>query len=302
MRTGSAEIQGSVHDLLTDIARSSKPQRTTRGRAGHKRTRKTKTIGEETKQKTEQKKQKRSREEGLEARKRKRQRAASTNNEGCVRDLATSTSTTEQSSTKRRRRQRDKKVATKSQTKPRTSRPSSLKKKMMKPLSTAATAIDAAAIIGVPAHQVMLEHAESMEILDALRTLERLVLEGVVAPPVGQQVVDEELLEELRLQQFARSYANQAEDDVLADLVSDSPSTSPTVSRRGRGSNASSDRALACLLQDQSGSSTCDYRYSSSVLAMPMEEDLLCKDEIYDEEVLCSSYDLLPSVGDDSEY
>jgi hypothetical protein len=35
---------------------------------------------------------------------------------------------------------------------------------------------------------------------------------------------------------------------------------------------------------------------------MPMEEDLLCKDDIYDEEVLCSSYDLLPSVGDDSEY
>jgi hypothetical protein len=299
MRTGSAEIQGSVHDLLTHIARSSKPQRTTkRERAGHKRTHKTKTIGKEQKrEQTKQKKQKRSREEGLEERKRKRQRAAS-NNEGCVRDLATSTSTstTEQSSTKRRRDEK----ATKSQTKRRASRPSSSLKKT-KPLSAAAaTTIDAAAILGAPAHQVMLEHAESMEILDALRTLERLVVEGVVAPPVGQQVVDEELLEELRLQQFARSYANQAEDDVLADLVSDSPSTSPTVSRRGRGSNASSDRALACLLQDQSGSSTCDYRYSSSVLAMPREEDL-CRDDIYDEEVLCSSYDLLPSVGDDSE-
>jgi hypothetical protein len=78
--------------------------------------------------------------------------------------------------------------------------------------------------------RIILKHAESMEILDALHTLEWLVVEGAVAPPVGQQVVDEELEE--RLQQFARAYSHQAEDAVLADPVSDSPSTSPAISRR----------------------------------------------------------------------
>ncbi|NEJ83727.1 hypothetical protein GR268_45570, partial [Rhizobium leguminosarum] len=46
--------------------------------------------------------------------------------------------------------------------------------------------------------QLELDRVESEEMLTLLREFERLVDEGVVPPPIGQQVVDEEL-EELRL-------------------------------------------------------------------------------------------------------
>ncbi|ELR15718.1 uncharacterized protein ACA1_378880 [Acanthamoeba castellanii str. Neff] len=141
--------------------------------------------------------------------------------------------------------------------------------------------------------QLELDRVESEEMLTLLREFERLVDEGVVPPPIGQQVVDEEL-EELRLQQFAMSYVHRGEDDFLTDLLSDSPLSSPTISRRGPVLPSFRSFLKGCTHQNHTplGSS------SSLALSMSLEED---KAAYYDEEVLLTSFDLLPAEGDDSE-